>query len=88
MADMKFKENGGVDPVTLSRGYTALDGDPPNSGENIFKPEHVEIGKRMEKMMSHWPDEEQPDDGPDGFLTSDKPTPFDRPWRTEEEDRG
>ncbi len=87
---MNFKENAGVDPVTLGRGYTKLEGDPPNSGENIFEPRHVEEKKRIEKLMAEnpWPDMKADDDGPGGFLDREKPNPFDRPERTAEEDRG
>lgn len=89
MDDMKFKENGGVDPVTMSRGYTKLDGDPPHSGENILEPRHVQERKRMEKLYADgWPDMEQEEDGPSGFLERDKPTPFARPNRSDIEDLG
>lgn len=90
MADMKFKENLGVDPVTLSRGYTKLEGDPPNSGESITDPRHIAEKRRMEKMMveNGWPDMEAEEDGAGGFLDREKPTPYDRPNRSVEEDQG
>lgn len=87
---MNFKENGGTDPATLNRGYTKLDGDPPNSGEDITDPRHVAEKRRMEKLMveNGWPDMEAEDDGPTGFLDREKPTPYDRPNRSVEEDLG
>lgn len=90
MADMKFRENGGVDPMTLNKGFTALDGDPPNSGESITNPRHVAERKKMEALAAEygWPDMEEDDDGPEGFLGRDMPTPYERPFRTEDEDRG
>lgn len=88
--DMKFKNNGGVDPVTLDRGYTKLEGDPPHSGESITNPRHVQERKQMEKLRAEygWPDMEETPNGPDGFLERDLPTPFDRPNRGDTEDRG
>lgn len=87
---MNFKENAGVDPVTLSKGYTKLDGDPPHSGENILKPRHIEERERMDALAEEygWPDEKAEDDGPTGFLERDKPSPYDRPWRSDDADRG
>lgn len=87
---MKLKENAGVDPVTLSRGYTKLEGDPPNSGESITDPRHVAEQKRIDEMMASgpWPDMRPENDGPEGFLDREVPTPFDRPNRTAYEDRG
>lgn len=87
---MNFKENCGVDPVTLGKGYTKLDGDPPHSGENILDPRHVQEQKRVEAMEEEyaWPDMKDEDDGPTGFLDRDKPTPWDRPQRGDTEDRG
>lgn len=88
--EMKFKENCGVDPVTLGKGFTVLDGDPPYSGENINDPEHVVANRELEKMQAkyEWPDEKEPDDGPEGFLDRDVPTPYARPGRSETEDMG
>lgn len=90
MDDMKFKENGGTDPVTLSRGYTKLGGDPPHSGENILDPRHVAEKKRMDALYAEggWPDMEEEEDGPTGFLEREKPTPFARPMRSDIEDLG
>lgn len=87
---MKFKDNAGVDPVTLSRGFTRLEGDPPNSGENILNPRHVEERKRMEALRTEygWPDEQPEDDGPEGFLERREDTPFNRPNRNAYEDLG
>lgn len=87
MTDMKFKENCGVDPVTLGKGYTALDDNTPFTGESITAPEHVENEKRMAKMAKEygWPDEETSEVG---FLERDMPAPYDRPNRSEVEDRG
>lgn len=87
--EMKFKENAGVDPVTLSQGYTKLDGDPPNSGENILRPEHVVDEKRRRKMYADMGvDMDEQDDGPTGFVERDKPSAFERPMRTDDEDAG
>jgi hypothetical protein len=83
---MNFKDNSGVDPVTLSRGYSKLDGDPPNSGENILKPEHVAHRKQMEAAEAAMG---MMDDQPiDGFLDRDIPSAYSRPNRTAEEDQG
>lgn len=82
---MKLKENAGVSPVDLSRGFEKLDGDPPNSGENIVDPEHV----AEERVLAKWRKENldgfpEDDNGPEGFL--DRP---DTPWRDKRtEDQG
>lgn len=81
---MNFKENAGVDPVTLSKGYTKLDGDPPNSGENILKPEHIEREKMYGAMEM---DSDSADMG--GFLERPGSDSMRyRPRRTDEEDQG
>lgn len=87
---MKFKENCGASPVALDRGFETLDGDPPHSGENIFKPRHVQERKEMERLAKQygWPDMEESPNGPDGFLERDLPTPYERPNRSDTEDRG
>lgn len=87
---MKLKENAGVDPVTLSRGFTKLDGDPPHSGENILKPEHVEEQKEMDRLAKEYgfPDEQAQDDGHEGFLERDPPVSYQRPNRGRREDLG
>jgi hypothetical protein len=87
---MDYKDNAGVDPVTLSRGYTKLDGDPPNSGESITDPRHVREKRRMEQLMADnpWPDMKEGDHGPEGFLERDLPDPYLRPNRTDSEDQG
>ena len=88
--EMKFKENCGVDPVTLGKGYTSLEDNIPYSGENIMNPAHVEQEKQMAKLEKEygWPDDKEPDDGPEGFLERDVPTPYERPGRSEIEDMG
>lgn len=88
--EMKFKENCGVDPVTLGKGFTVLDGDPPYSGENINNPEHVAAEAQMEKLRAEyeWPDEKEQDDGPEGFMERNKPSAYVRPGRSEIEDMG
>ncbi len=90
MSDMKFKENCGVDPVTLGKGFTRLDGNPPNSGESITDPRHVAEEEKLEAIREEfgWPDEKADDDGPEGFLDRDKPTPYDRPNRSTDNDLG
>ena len=77
---MDFKENLGVDPVTLGKGYTKLDGDPPNSGENILKPEHRKRAAMYPGVIEG--------DGPSGFFVRDKVDPYLRPMRSEDEDAG
>ena len=87
---MKFKENGGVSPVALSVGFERIEDDAPYSGENIMHPRHVEEERRMAKLRAEyaWPDEKQDENGPEGFLDRDVPTPYERPQRSETEDRG
>lgn len=87
---MKFKENAGTDPVSLSRGFTALDGDPPHSGESITHPEHVAEERRMERMRKElgFPGTDNQDDGPEGFLERETPSSYLRPSRSAREDRG
>lgn len=87
---MKMKENAGCDPITISRGFTKLDGNPPYSGESVTNPRHVAEEKRVEKMMAEfqWPDMKEGDHGPEGFLGADLPDPYMRPQRSKSEDRG
>jgi hypothetical protein len=58
---MNYKDNGGVDPITLKQGYKKLEGDPPNSGESVFDPRHVAEDKAVEAMIAagEWPDEKE-----------------------------
>lgn len=87
MAEMKFKENLGVSPVMLGKGYEKLDGPIPNSGENIFKPESAareaeEANFRLSMGMNDDPVEDV------GFMDRDTPEYWERPNRTDDEDRG
>lgn len=87
MADMKFKENLGLSPVVLGKGYEKLDGPIPNSGENIFKPESAareaeEAKLRLSMGMNDDPAEDE------GFLDRDLPQHWERPNRTDDEDLG
>lgn len=90
MPEMKFKENGGVSPVDLSRGYEKQEDVSPYSGENIMNPAHIEQEREMEAMRKkyEWPDEKEPVNGPNGFLDRDIPAPYYRPQRSDDEDRG
>lgn len=91
MSEMKFKENGGLDPVSLAKGYTNLDGDPPNSGENILEPEHVARAQEMKRLYGALPMETSMDESEfGGFL--ERPVVQNENWlrprRTETEDEG
>lgn len=88
--EMKFKENCGVDPVTLGKGYTALEDNTPYSGENINNPRHVQEEKQVAKLQAEygWPDEKEPENGPEGFLERDIPSSYERPGRSDMEDMG
>lgn len=87
---MNFKENGGVSPVALSVGFERLEDNTPYSGENIMNPRHVQEEKKMAKLAEEfgWPDEKEPENGPDGFLERDIPSSYQRPNRSNTDDRG
>lgn len=88
--DMKFKENLGVDPVTLGKGYTKLDGDVPYTGENILKPQHIAREQQMTAMAESmgWPMDDEMAENVGGFLEREIPEPYLRTRRSDDDDQG